>query len=253
MSNYTTSAINLKSYTFNEADKIIVMYSREKGLMRAVAKCSGKKASNLCARIDLLVANKLLLHQGKNLSTICQAELINPFKNIRKDIKKITYATYCSDIVNNFSMEHDPNSEEIFELFYSTLKRISDSKDLYQTLIAVIKFQLKFMQASGYSINVNSCTCCGMELQGPAQALSASVGGALCTNCKKNVMDVKLVHMKLLGLLRTFLDEDYETRTKYDDLQNELILNFCFNFLKDYIKILSPKKLKSEDLIECLC
>ena len=35
---FTTNVINLKSYNISEADKIIVMYSKEKGLIKGVAK-----------------------------------------------------------------------------------------------------------------------------------------------------------------------------------------------------------------------
>lgn len=60
MNNYITDAINLKSYNLNDADKIIVLYSKDKGLMRGVAKGSKKPKSKLGARMDLLVANNLM-------------------------------------------------------------------------------------------------------------------------------------------------------------------------------------------------
>lgn len=55
MNNFVTDAINLKSYNLSEADKIIVMYSRDKGLIRGVAKGVKKPKSKLGARMDLLV------------------------------------------------------------------------------------------------------------------------------------------------------------------------------------------------------
>ena len=35
---FTTNAINLKSYSISESDKIILMYSKEKGLIKGIAK-----------------------------------------------------------------------------------------------------------------------------------------------------------------------------------------------------------------------
>ena len=80
---FITDAINLKSYNLSESDKIIVMYSKEKGLIRGVAKGVKKPKSKLGARMDLLVANTLMLHKGRNLDTICQAEVVNSFKLVR--------------------------------------------------------------------------------------------------------------------------------------------------------------------------
>ena len=49
MNNYVTEAINLKSYNLNDADKIIVMYSKENGLIKGVAKGIKKPKSKLYA------------------------------------------------------------------------------------------------------------------------------------------------------------------------------------------------------------
>ena len=68
--NYTTDAINLKSYDLSDADKIILMYSRDKGLVRGVAKGVKKPKSKLGARMDSLIANTLMFAKGKNLDRI---------------------------------------------------------------------------------------------------------------------------------------------------------------------------------------
>ena len=61
MQNFTTNAINLKSYNLSETDKIIVMYSKDKGIIRGVAKGVKKTTSKLGGRMDMLVANQLML------------------------------------------------------------------------------------------------------------------------------------------------------------------------------------------------
>jgi len=52
MANYTTQAINLKSYNLGEADKIMVMYSRDHGIIRCVAKGIKKPTSKLGGRME---------------------------------------------------------------------------------------------------------------------------------------------------------------------------------------------------------
>lgn len=112
MQNFTTNAINLKSYNLSETDKIIVMYSKDKGIIKGVAKGAKKTTSKLGGRMDMLVANRLMLHKGRNLDTICQAQAINTFKNTRNDMDKLFYSIYCSEVVHSFGVENDPNSEE---------------------------------------------------------------------------------------------------------------------------------------------
>ena len=153
MQNFTTNAINLKSYNLSETDKIIVMYSKDKGIIKGVAKGAKKTTSKLGGRMDMLVANRLMLHKGRNLDTICQAQAINTFKNTRNDMDKLFYSIYCSEVVHSFGVENDPNSEEIYELFYKTLEAVSKSENKVQLLLSVIKFQLKITHIAGYSLS----------------------------------------------------------------------------------------------------
>ena len=79
---YQTNAININSYNLSENDKIIVMYSKDNGIIRCVAKGVKKPKSKLGGRMDLLINNNLVLSRGKNLDVVSQAEVLNGFKNI---------------------------------------------------------------------------------------------------------------------------------------------------------------------------
>ena len=102
MESFVTDAINLKSYNLSESDKIMVMYSRDRGLIRGVAKGVKKPKSKLGARMDLLVANKLMLHKGRNLDTISQAEAFNTFNATRRNMDKIFYSMFKSRRQNSY-------------------------------------------------------------------------------------------------------------------------------------------------------
>src|SRR5574344_2046344 len=111
MTNFVTDAINLKTYNLKENDKIVVMYSKDKGLIKGVAKGCKKPKSKLGARMDVLVANTLMLYKGKNLDTICEANALNTFNKSRQNIDKLLFSTYVSEIVRNFGVEGDPCSK----------------------------------------------------------------------------------------------------------------------------------------------
>ena len=125
MNNYVTEAINLKSYNLNDADKIMVMYSKDNGLIKGVAKGTKKPKSKLGARMDLLVANSLQLLKGRSMDTIIQAQTINNFKKSRKDIDKLMFSSYISELVMNFGEGSESASKEIYELLYKALNRIA--------------------------------------------------------------------------------------------------------------------------------
>ncbi len=252
MQNFTTNAINLKSYNLSETDKIVVMYSKEKGIIRGVAKGAKKTTSKLGGRMDLLIANKLMLHKGKNLDTICQAVAINTFKNTRNDMDKLFYSIYCSEVVHSFGIENDPNSEEIYELFYTTLDAISKAKDKVALLLAVLKFQLKITHIAGYSLELETCACCGGALDKEEIYFSPESGGTVCLECAKHSVKKVKLHYKLRDFLNTLLQMDFNAKTKYDELATEKICNFCVELLKKHVEQFAPKKIKSSQMLEII-
>lgn len=248
MNNFVTDAINLKSYNLSESDKIIVMYSKDKGLIRGVAKGVKKPKSKLGARMDLLVANKLMLYKGKNLDRICQAEALNTFNKTRQNMDKIFYSMYLTEVVNNFGIEDDPCSEEIYTLLYKALEKISEASDNVQIMLAVIKFQLKIMQISGFAIELETCLCCGKTINSENMYFSPQMGGVVCDSC--NVGNKAILHYKLRDFLTTCLGNDFDYISEYDKKANEKVCSVCFDLLKEYINIHSSKKFNSIGILQ---
>lgn len=246
---FTTNAINLKSYSISEADKIILMYSKEKGLIKGIAKGIKKTNSKLGGRMDLLVANKMMLNKGRNLDTICQAEALNTFFNLRSDINKLFYAMYCCEIVTNFGTENDPNSEEIYNLFYTFLDNISCAKTKEQVMLSVLRFQLKIMNITGYSLELSECVKCHKTI-GEEFYFSIEQGGILCGHCALDINKKVKIHNKIRGFLNTLLNEEFNSHTRYDDLATEKVCDICINLLKSYIEYYSPKRFKTTRIIE---
>lgn len=247
---FTTDVINLKSYSISEADKIILMYSKEKGLIKGVAKGIKKPNNKLGGRMDMLVANKLMLNKGRNLDTICQAEALNTFINLRKDMDKLFYAMYASEIVANFGIENDPNSEDIFNLFYSFLDKLSKAEKKEHVMLCLLRFQLKIMEITGYSIELGSCIKCLKTLNEGDIYFSIENGGILCPDCANELSKKIKIPYKIKEFLSVILEKDFESNTKYDDLVTEKICDSCINLLKNYIGYYSPKQFKTINMLE---
>lgn len=271
MRNYNTDAINLKSYKLGEADKIIVLYTKDYGIVKAVAKGCRRTNSKLGARADLLIANKVNISKGKNLDIFCQAEVIDSFKEIRKDINKLTYAMYVSEVIGTFGLENDNNSEQVYNCLFEALKNISMAISKEEIFWAVIKFQQKYMKLIGYQIELNSCVKCNCQVNtkktsnmdyrsikpkeiikkinsSEIGAFSSELGGILCKDCKSSVYKGIDIDNKIMKALKESASFDFAEKPI-----NETTLLLCFNILKDYISKRSHKKIKSEEFINCLC
>ncbi|MDD3594428.1 MAG: DNA repair protein RecO [Candidatus Gastranaerophilales bacterium] len=234
--NYTTDAININSYNLSESDKIIVMYSKEHGIIRAVAKGVKKPKSKLSGRMDMLIANNLVLVKGRNLDIVSQAEVLHNFKNLRIDINKLSFSMYCAELVSVFGIENDFNSEIIYNLLVDTLEKINSTAGKSNILAHVLDFQMQLMDIVGYKIALNNCACCfkpydknfGFSMQG---------GGVICPSCGQN---------------HAFSAEVIEVFKNPFDCQNLALLEKSFNILKDFISFHSQRKIKSLNFLECI-
>lgn len=247
--NYTTDAINLRSYDLSDADKIVVMYSKDKGIIRSVAKGVKRPKSKLGARMDSLMANTLQFSRGRNLDTICQAQTINSFKKIREDVLKLMCSSYISEIVVHFGLEEDPSSVETYNLLYSALNKISNSKDKKEILIAVIKFQLKMMLIAGINPELDTCLHCGKRIIDEEMYFSKDRCGVFCAECNSRYHVPLKLHNKIRDFLTAMLQFDFDYVSEYDLLANEKVCVVCFNLLKEYISSHSDKKFRTEKVL----
>lgn len=250
-SNFVTDAINLKAYPLSESDKIIVMYSKDKGLIRGVAKGIKKPTSKLGARMDLLVANTVMMHKGKNLNTICQAESLNTFKKTRTDLDKIFYSMYVTEVVSNFGLEEDPCSNNVYSLLYKALEAISDAENKIEILLAVIKFQMKMMVESGFSIELDTCLHCHKKVVQDSMYFVPHMGGIICANCALKIpYNKKQMPYKLRDFFKNMAQNDFDYKGEYETKANEKVCMVTFETLKHYIETKSPKKIKSSDILQ---
>ena len=253
--NYTTNAINLTSYDFSENDKIVVMYSKEKGLIRGLAKGCKKPKSKLGATMQALVANKIIMNKGRNLDIVSQAEALESFKNLKKDFNKLSLSMYCAEIVSNYGVEEDANSNEIYELLYNGLNALSEKENTVDLLLCILRFQLKIMALTGLKISLNTCSNCGCGfIPNEKYKFSIVTGGIICPDCYKKLTNLNgkivSIHPKIIEFLSVLEKSDFDEKTVYDQKATPRICIVCFNLLKDYISYHSSKKFKTVDMIE---
>lgn len=250
MDSFVTDAINLKSYNLSESDKIMVMYSRDRGLIRGVAKGVKKPKSKLGARMDLLVANKLMVHKGRNLDTISQAEALNTFNATRRNMDKIFYSMYISEVVNNFGVEDDPCSAVIFDLLYEALEAVAQADDKIKILNSVLKFQLKMMRVSGFSLELDKCLCCGKPIELENMYFSERLGGVVCRECNAHYGLTNIMHYKLRDFLSVLANSEFDEVSEYEEKATEKVCLVCFELLKSYINSHSVKKFNSTAILQ---
>ena len=247
--NYVTDAINLKSYNLNDADKIVLMYSKDNGLIKGVAKGVKKTKNKLGARMDLLNANSLQLIRGRSMDTVIQAQTINNFKNSRKDMDKLLLSSYISELVVNLAEGSESAAREVYDILYKALEKIENSLTKKDSLIAVIKFQLKLLLIMGFCVELDSCLCCREQILNEEMYFSSKMGGVICKECNE-VLGIKLqMHYKIRDFLQAMLQFDFNYESNYEKKATEKVCTVCFNLLDEYISTHTNKRQKSTKLL----
>lgn len=253
MNTFTTDAINIKTYPLSENDNIVVMFSKDKGLIKGVAKGVKKPKSKLGARMQMLVCNKLMLNEGKSLDVIKEAQAINPFNKLRYNLDKLNYSIYLSEIIGSFCKENTEEIPEvnknIYDLFYKTLVNISNADDTVQTVLSVIKFQLKFMREIGLGLELSHCLKCSVKINEDVY-FSFENGGVTCKGCLDNFSGKIRISVKIIDFLCEILNSDIDKKTKYDALVNEQVASSCFNLLRKYIDTQTGRECKTVKILE---
>lgn len=155
---YKATGINLKSMPLGESDRLITILTREYGLIKAVAPGARKHNSSLSGRSSLFVVNELLIAQGKSLDKITQAETIETYPRLSKDLGKLAASQYMAEIVICQALSEQPQ-EELFCLLGEHLNRLEQlpNKSEYLVLANLSHAIFHLLALAGIAPQVQAC------------------------------------------------------------------------------------------------
>ncbi len=171
-----TKGIVIKEAGVGEADKIITIFSRNRGRITALVKGGRRLRSNLSAGSQILCYADFVLFSGKQMYSVNSCEVIEPFYEIRNDMFKLTYAAHFMDIVLEIIQENQ-QSPKLLQLLLNTLHLLAKT-DKNPKLLSGI-FELRALTIAGFAPHVHNCMICGHE-QINNYAFSFSKCGFIC-------------------------------------------------------------------------
>ena len=216
--------INEKAY--GETSKIINVITKEYGIIGIIAKGARTLKSEFrvsTAKLSYAYFN-IIYKEGK-LSTLVSADIINPFKNIIKDINKISYAVYILELSEQVVKQTNQN---IFDLMLSGLIKINEG---YDPLIIMNIIELKYLDYLGVMPVLDRCSVCGSTNN--IVTLSSDKGGYVCKNCYSTE---KIISEKAIKLIRLFYYVDISKISKLEigDVSKKEINDFLDMYYDRY-------------------
>ncbi len=232
--------IILNTRNYNDTSKILDIFTKKYGVIGVIAKGCKSLKSNLRSVTDKLTYATFTIYYKKDkLSILTEASIINNFSNIKKDIEKISYASYLLDLTNQVYKQN--NSTDLYDYLISALNKINEG---FNNLVITNIIELKYLDYLGIMPNLDGCIVCGSK---NVVTLSSDKGGYLCKNCLTNE---PISSDKAIKLVRMYYYVDIDKISKLDLSKD--IINEVNNFIDDYYDRYTGLYLKSKNFLKNL-
>lgn len=179
----------LRSIRFGEADRILHLYTAERGRVNAIAKGSRRPRSRFGGRLEPFFRLDLMLHEGRGeLATVTGAATVEGYPALRASGPAIGAAAKACDAVLKLLDSNEPNRAaynllcRYLELLEGESAGASSAANPPSGHAAGLAFRLKLALAAGFVPELAACARCG-EREGLV-AFSGSAGGVVCGACE---------------------------------------------------------------------
>ena len=236
----------LRRTDFGEADRLLTLYTRDFGKIKAVAKGARKPQSRKTGHVELFMRSNFLFASGRDIAILTQAEMVEPYAALRDDLIRSTYAAYVVELLDRFTVEEDKHSG-IYQLLADALGWLATQEDV---LLVARYYELRLLGLAGFRPQLFHCVACGEAIEERDQFCSGELGGVLCPDSRaedRRAVAITAVSLKVLRYLQT---RSWDTvhalrlkRTVHTELEN--VMHF-------YITYVLERNLKSVEFLHRL-
>jgi DNA repair protein RecO (recombination protein O) len=192
---------------YSETSQILTLFSREHGIIRAIAKGAHRRtkagASRFDGGIDFLDLGSAVFtyDSARDLSTLTEWHLDEGHLGLRKSLRALHLGLYAAELAGRLIEEHDAH-QDLFDKLAAVLPQLAAGRR-EETFLA---FALDLLRESGYLPELLGCVSCGATTADwPRAWFSPSRGGIVCRNCEATIPDRRELDIRLLRLLQTLL------------------------------------------------
>jgi DNA repair protein RecO (recombination protein O) len=178
----TTEGVALRSYALGDTSRIVVVYTREMGMLRLVAKGARKSPNRFGFALEPLTRSRFVVYHkpDRDLHLVSQAEVVNAIGSRITDLTRLTHAHAAIELVDRLVWGEEPHPE-LYALLVDTLDAamLAPAASLSAVTLA---FELQTAGLLGYRPRMDACAECG-RAPSSRRLFSPARGGLLCDAC----------------------------------------------------------------------
>jgi DNA repair protein RecO (recombination protein O) len=182
-----TEAVVLRSMRYGEADRILHLYTPQRGRVSAIAKGVRRARSRFGGRLEPFFRLHIELHEGRGeLLTVTGAQTIDGYARLRGDAHALDAAARACDAVGRLFETSEPHPG-VFNLLCRQLSLLdehaaADAPRLTDGHGGALAFRLKLLLAAGLAPQLGACASCGEREH--LVGFSGAAGGVVCAACE---------------------------------------------------------------------
>ncbi len=235
---YSINGITLYGVNYRESDKMLTLFTLEKGKIGAAARGVRKTTAKNKQISEPFCFCEAVVAERSGRRTIVEVNSYDTFYPIRTDVEKYYAGAVALEFTSAF-MPEELADERHFVLLVNYLKKLAYSAINVNDLL--VKFLFDAVNGSGYELRLTDCGRCGKPIEGRV-FLSSREGLCSCADCRKEG-DGEFSIKTYERLKRVAESESFDDLPQVEE-DRETAKN-CLKFFNYYIKRVSGASLKS--------
>jgi DNA repair protein RecO (recombination protein O) len=176
-----TEGIVLRGIRYGEADRVLHVYTPDRGRVSAIAKGVRRAKSRFGGRLEPFFRLNLVLYEGRSeLLTVTSAETLAGHPRLREHAAALDGAARACDAVGRLFGDAEPHPG-VYHLL-ANLLALLDREPARATRANALAFRLKLLLAAGLAPQLGGCAVCGDAEH--LSAFSGAAGGTVCGSCE---------------------------------------------------------------------
>lgn len=144
MKSYKVEGIVIKRKSFGEADRLLTIFTKKYGKIKVLAKGVRRITSRRGPNVELFNQVGLEIHEGRTFDILIEAQVVNTFQSIRKNLDLVGLAFHVCEVVDGLCPEKAAHPR-VYDLMLEVLNELDHG--LIQT------FEKNVLQELGYITN----------------------------------------------------------------------------------------------------
>lgn len=179
---YRTHALILRRRDYREADRILTVFTPQRGKQEFIAKGIRKTNSRKAGHLELYSHSALMLAEGRTWDVVTEASIVESYRHIRDDLDRISQAGYLCELIDAFS-ETDDENPALWDLGLLAMRALNGDWGECPGPMLLRWFVLHLLSVAGFQPQFHNCVGCDAPLQPVVNRLDLMAGGVLCPNC----------------------------------------------------------------------